>query len=143
MPSAHSAAEERKQIVQAVGLLEYISGQQSPTHRDKALNAVDVKWPGQMDCIDESKNTTTYLRFLDSSGLFRWHKVLTRVRRRNFIFQHWTGRILDINNKQEYAVDSWYFDNGHPPYTQKIGDWKRFRRFKKPTIKYLQRSVQL
>ena len=50
----------------------------------------------QMDCIDESTNSTTYLRILAGAGLLRWHRVEARVTRGFFIFG-WPHTTRDIH----------------------------------------------
>ena len=122
-PAATAAAQEREQIRHAIGWIEVLVGRQTPTHRDKGRNPYDVQWPGQLDCIDESLNTTTYLRLLQAEGLLKWHRVLDRVRRRTFVDQHWAGQIEQINTGKRYVVDSWFLDNGTLPYVQKLDDW--------------------
>jgi hypothetical protein len=45
------------------------------------------------------------------------------MRTRFIIAVHWTARIRDRGTQQVYAVDSWYFDNGHPAAVLAIEDW--------------------
>jgi hypothetical protein len=79
-----------------------------------------------MDCVDESTNTTTYLTMLLKDGLLKWHNVEDRATRGFFIFgwPHTTAVIRDTVTGQLYVVDSWFLDNGQPPYIQKLEDWR-------------------
>lgn len=119
-----TAATERRQIQQAIALLERLVGQQSGTWQDKPRNDGDSSEPGQLDCIAESINTTTYLELLAEEDLLVWHRVKQRKRRNPwFINIHWTAVIEDRTDEQHYAVDSWFFENGAPPMIQPLEDW--------------------
>lgn len=125
-PAARSPIEERQMIRRAIGLLEQIAGEQTPTYRDRGRNPIVDEWPGQMDCIDESTNTARYLELLQQRGLLHWHGVVERAYRAPFILdQHWAGQIVELQTGDHYAVDSWHLDNGNPPYIQAISDWHR------------------
>jgi len=123
-----SAQEERQRIKQAIAMLESIVGQYAPTYRDVGMN-----WPyeneelgnmpGQMDCIDESINTTTYLRLMETHGLIKYHKVLGRAYRKTLFNQHWAAEIVEMLDGQVYVVDSWFKDNGELPYLVKSEVW--------------------
>lgn len=120
---------ERARIRQTVMLMERFMGGRTPIHRDKGKNA-DPAIGGQMDCIDESRNTDAYLRVLNRYELLTWHRLHERVLRiRWVVFQHWGAQIEDIMTGQRYIVDSWYLDSGEPPYIQKLKDWKKKRPF--------------
>jgi hypothetical protein len=122
--SARSPAEERQQIRKAIALLEVQVGGITGTSRDLAKNVSGAGQPGQLDCISESKNTTTYLRLLSSDGLLQWHTVEERKLRHPWIVDlHWTAVIRDKSTDQRYAVDSWFLDNGQPPYIQPLDQW--------------------
>lgn len=122
--SARSPAEERQHIRKAIALLEVQVGGITGTSRDLAKNVSGAGQPGQLDCIAESKNTTTYLRLLSSDGLLQWHTVEERELRNPWIVDlHWAAVIRDKSTDQRYAVDSWFLDNGQPPYIQPLDQW--------------------
>jgi len=125
-----SPAGEREQIRQAIALLEREVGVIIGTWSDLARN---IRGDGrQLDCISESKNTTTYLQLLFNDGLLRWHDIDERQVRYPLIFDtHWTAVVLDRNSGQRYAVDSWFLDNGEPPYIQPLEDWLSGRRIER------------
>ena len=78
-----------------------------------------------MDCIDESVNTTSYLRLFETFGGLRWHRVSGRVVRSPYVFDlHWAGQLVERATQQHYAVDSWYLDNGGLPYIQPLDEWQ-------------------
>ena len=134
-PPADSAAAEREQIARAIGRMEQLVADFANTHHDKAGDFNGFTQPGsQLDCVDESINTTTYLTLFEQKGLLRWHRVLDRTVRHPWILDfHWTAVIEDRTTGVRYAVDSWYLDNGQPPYIQQLEDWQVKRRFPKQT----------
>lgn len=120
-----NAEAERRAISQAIGLFATFSGEQTPTHNDKGGNAHDDGVDGRMDCLDHSHNTTEYLKLLERHGWLKFHKVLERVMRAPYLVDdHWAGRIVETQTGQEYIVDSWFFDNGHPAAIFTLEDWK-------------------
>ncbi len=122
------APEERQRIREAVATMESIVGTYTPTYRDVGMN-----WPadsdgsslqpGQMDCIDESINTTTYLRLLEKEGLLKFHIVRDRAYRRSWLTQHWAAQVVETRNGNHYVIDSWFEDNGELPILVKGKVW--------------------
>lgn len=123
---------ERQSIRQAIAQMEQAAGHQTPTFRDRGGNNkfMNDAETGHMDCIDESTNTTNYLRLFERNGLLRKHRVRDRVSRSPYIFDfHWGAVIEELNSGQHYVVDSWHFDNGEPPVIQTLEDWLEKRDF--------------
>jgi hypothetical protein len=130
LPAAETPAEERQQIRRAIALLETEVGAITGTWRDLAKNVAGAGLPGQLDCISESKNTTTYLQLLSRHGLLRWHEVEERRSRQPWILNvHWSAVIRDLDTGRQYAVDSWFLDNGELPFIQPLEQWMAGRRF--------------
>ena len=123
---ATDAAGEREAISRIIGLFEIIAGQQTPTWADKGRNENDDGVNGRMDCIDESTNTTAYLRLLENRGWLRYHRVLDREKRAPLLVNdHWAARIIEERTGQEFAVDSWFFDNGRPAFIVPLEEWRK------------------
>ena len=126
--AAASPQEEREQIAQAIGKFETFVGLLTATSGDLGENAVSG-WDlsGQMDCIDESTNSTTYLRMLEKAGFLRWHRVEDRVTRGWFLFgwPHTTAVVSERESGKRWAIDSWFFANGHPPAIAPLEVWQR------------------
>jgi len=119
-----SPAEEREAIRQAIALLEDTVGAMTGTWRDLGGNVAGAGEAGQLDCISESRNTTTYLQLLYGDGLLQWHDIGKRRVRHTLIFNtHWTAVIIERNSGEHFAVDSWFLDNGQPPRIQPLDDW--------------------
>jgi len=84
--AAGSAHQERKQIAAAIAEFEQIIGVKTGTSQDKAGLFEHMGSPGQLDCIDESTNTSSYLRILQKQGLLKWHEPMDHGTRGFFIF---------------------------------------------------------
>jgi hypothetical protein len=119
-------SEERERIALAIGLFESLVGPKNGTSDDLGKNPFDAPHRprgGQLDCISESTNSTTYLKQLEKSGLLSWHSVEERAVRHRWLFAiHWTAVISDRNGVH-YAVDSWYGNNGEPAIVLPLEDW--------------------
>ena len=126
--AAATPAEERGQIAQAIGKFEEFVGVLTGTSGDLGENAISgLDLSGQMDCIDESTNSTTYLRILAKAGFLRWHRVEDRVTRGWFLFgwPHTTAVVSERESGKRWAIDSWFFANGHPPAVAPLEVWQR------------------
>lgn len=125
-PAAPDAMTERLNIKNAIGWMEVIIGRYTPTHRDLGgdLGNRDAQFPGQLDCIDESFNTTAYLQLFQNNDLLKFHKVVDRAYRRAIIDQHWAGQIEALDSGERWVVDSWFQNNGYLPYVQKTEKWE-------------------
>jgi hypothetical protein len=118
-------AKEREAIYLAIGLFEIIAGQQTPTWADKGRNVDDDGVDGRMDCLDESTNDTAYLRLLESKSWLKHHRVLEPVKRAPlWVNDHWAARIMEKQTGREFAVDSWFLDNGRPAFVVPLEEWR-------------------
>jgi len=122
--SATDAMAEKFAIRKAIALMEQFAGDTVGTSLDKAGNYPGYDLPKQQDCIDESTNTYQYLSALENLNWLKWHRVAPKKRRINWFISHWTAVIAENSTNQLFAVDSWYRDNGQPPYIQKLEDWQ-------------------
>ncbi len=126
-PAADSPERERTLIKKAVSRLEVMIGKKIHTSNDKGGNfeGMFVNEGFQMDCIDESSNTTTYLALMQKDNLLQWHQVQPTKTRGFFIFgmPHTTAVIKENQSDKVWAVDSWFFDNGVEPVILPISQW--------------------
>lgn len=130
---AQNANQERAHIAQAIQIFETDIGAQTGTSADlKGTFKPFIRNKGkplrfQQDCVDESTNTTIYLSVLYQKGWLQFHRVTQPQSRQPFIggnrWWHQSATIVDSNTSQRYAVDSWFEDNGAPPYIVKIEKW--------------------
>jgi hypothetical protein len=125
-PASSDAQDERARIAEAIARFEIIVGAITDTSDDRAENQFGKSWTSQMDCIDESTNTTTYLTMLAQAGLLRWHRVEDRVTRGWFLFgwPHTTAVVSEVKTGARWVVDSWFFENGKPPVIVPLELWK-------------------
>jgi len=123
--SIDSAAIEREVIKRAIALLEDMVGRLAGTSNDLAENAGGAR-EGQMDCIDESTNTTIYLTMMQSEGLLKFHQVSDIATRGYFItgWPHSSAVIKETASSQFYVVDSWFLHNGEQPYIIPLTEWQ-------------------
>ena len=117
---------ERQKIAQAIGMLEDLVGQKIGTSADLAGTFFNGSLTGQQDCNDEAINSTTYMRLLKANGLMPLHEI-EDMRTRNFFFTGWphsTAVMREIKSGERYAVDSWFYDNGHAATIVTFKQWK-------------------
>ena len=123
---AKNAAQERKRIAKAISMMEKFVGPLINTSNDKAYNFRGMLADGnQQDCVDESTNSTTYLTMMEQEGMLQFHKVRTTSTRGWFItgLPHTTAVIRDTKSGADYAVDSWFHDNGVEPEIIPLSLW--------------------
>ena len=124
--SDKNPAEEREQIQQAIGVFEHLVGEKTNTSADRGGNFEGFGHQGQMDCVDESTNTTVYLTMLQNQGLIEFHQVSSRTSRGIFSLQapHFTAVIREKETGNKFAVDSWFLENGKPPFIVPLAEWE-------------------
>ncbi|MCO6385666.1 hypothetical protein GTK01_01435 [Aliihoeflea sp. 40Bstr573] len=119
------AAAERQSIAEAVQIFENATTSRLGVADKPKSDLSQTGQHGQMDCIDESTNTRTFLRYLQSSGLVKHHEVQTNVTR-GVLFDgryfHATAVIRDKGG-QRWAVDSWYEPAGGAPDVMRLQEW--------------------
>ncbi|HSI45477.1 MAG TPA: hypothetical protein VK950_04820 [Methylophilus sp.] len=125
-PQAENSAQERTQIADAIGMLEDIVGTKIGTAADRAGTFGNGDYLHQQDCNDEAINSTTYMRLMQQAGLIRFHTVQD-TRTRKFFFTGWphsTAAIRENESQAEFAVDSWFYHNGHAATIVPLAQWK-------------------
>lgn len=124
---AASPEAERRAISDAVQYFEERSVQ-VVGGRDRAKSQIGpIFQPGQMDCIDESTNTQSLLKYLAVTGLLRHHKVEGNAARGfvvDFTLPHATAVIRDPSGRK-WAVDSWERPAGAAPDIMPLEEWVR------------------
>jgi hypothetical protein len=123
---AASPEAERVRIATAIAAMESVVGALTGTWRDYGGDVKGFARPGQMDCVDEANNSTTYLRMFARDGLLQWHSVGPIMKRGHLLWgiPHATAVIIDISTAEWWAVDSWFQDNGMPPYIVPYVTWQ-------------------
>jgi len=129
-PAPQNAEEERRSISRAISAFEVLAGEQAGTANDKGGTFRRMMADGtQLDCVDESLNTTIYLTLLDRKGLLKFHNVGAPEVRLPIIhagrWPHQTAIIIDKETQIPYAADSWFHDNGFPAEVVTLEKWKK------------------
>lgn len=123
-PRLRTASGEQRQIAAAIAIIEVEVGERAGTavHQRREPNGGD---PSQLDCIDESVNTWTYLTMLAADGLLNGYRVgsiehggslLSLDMRNTAVIEH------ELTGTQ-YAVDPWLVDAGVPPAILPLSTW--------------------
>jgi hypothetical protein len=112
--AAATPDEERRRIAAAVGDLERIIGAKIGTSSDRGGTFTAGGGTDQLDCVDETVNTTVFLTLMERDGLLTWHHTRGPAGRGTFIgsWPHQTAVVTEIATGREYAIDSWFHDNG-------------------------------
>lgn len=128
-----AADAERAALGKAVSWFERTVGLVVGTANDKPkgdfTGAYDLS---QLDCIDESTNTTAFLRLIESRGWLSQHRV-GRPKSRGFLFDgrypHNTAVVIDKASGEAWAIDSWIPANGELPEIKPIRVWLKEGQF--------------
>lgn len=129
-PPPASAAAERQSLSESLAWMEAYVGARNGTSADLPGSTAGTFQDGQMNCIDESLNLTTYLLVLEQDGLLHHHSVRPPTQRMNLAvakFPHWTAVIHETATGRDWSLDSYFHACGEPPEIQPLADWLRFR----------------
>jgi hypothetical protein len=118
---------ERQAMGEAIQYFETRLGPLVGSDKDKGgFDLTSSGIPGQMDCIDEASNSTSYLIYLQKHGLLSHHTVSSPVARGFFLdgrYPHATAVVKQTNGKHYFAIDSWVKDNGAFPVIMPLDKW--------------------
>ncbi|WP_078485405.1 hypothetical protein [Solemya velum gill symbiont] len=128
LPLAETPEQERSQIANAIAYLEVEVGKQINSLGDRGGNLKGFgSSSNQLDCVDESTNSTSYMRMMEKDGLFQFHRV-DKKRQHGFLiiggWPHSTAAIQETGSGKRWAVDSWFHDNGTKPDIVTMKKWK-------------------
>ena len=117
---------ERKAIATATKWFDVRVGPEAGTTRRVAYAGVrSDQGPEQMDCIDMSRNNTSFLLVLDQMGLLKHHKV-DPPRARGLLFDRWphaTAVMRETVSGRQWAIDNWTHKFGEGPDVMPLEDW--------------------
>lgn len=124
---AENAQIEREKIRTAIAEFERIVGHIAGTDSDVRGSFVKLGRK-QHDCVDESINTTTYMTLLQQNGLVEFHDIKAPSHRflRNGLpgWPHQTATLIERETGAKFVVDSWFRDNGYPPFVVPLKTWR-------------------
>ncbi len=123
---AKTAEVEREKIARTIGTFEKIVGPITSTQNDKA-GTFGQTGAGQLDCVDESTNTSVFMILLAEKGLIKFHTIEQPQVRYPLVsgrgWMHQTAVVRESKTGAEYAIDSWFDDNGADARIVPIKDW--------------------
>jgi hypothetical protein len=122
---ADSAVAERQQIGLAVAQLTLSAGRHAGLAVRQRRELINSKDPSQLDCVDETVNTTTYLTLLSRAGLLHWHRVGAPAHRGTLVTLDVanTPVLFENGSGKGFAVDTAFADPGLPPYIVPLETW--------------------
>ena len=124
---AKNAEQEREKIAKTSGIFEQVVGPITKTENDREGTFLETG-DGQLDCVDESTNTTVYMMMLKDAGLIRFHDIEQPQVRYPLLsgrgWMHQTAVVTDKKTGKQFAIDSWYEDNGRPAYVVPMEEWR-------------------
>ncbi len=126
-PDGHDSPEhERWRISKTIGLMENIIGPKVGTQHNRGRNKAGPPGTRQLDCIADMVNTTIYLLLLSGENLLRNHKVSAPAQMGplDLMFWHHTAVIEEKQTHKMFAVDPWFYDNGHPAAILPLDKWR-------------------
>ncbi|WP_232372307.1 hypothetical protein [Acuticoccus mangrovi] len=126
MGTPETADEERASIAKLIAWMETRVAEPVGSADDiGGLDLYNAGKAGQMDCLDEASNTTSYLMVANEAGLLRFHKVGGPVARGFFLdgrYPHATAVVVSERGTP-WAVDSWPNANGVEPDVMPLAIW--------------------
>ena len=126
---ADTPAGERRAVAYSIGWIETRVGKAIGTATDRAgMDFAASGDPTQMDCVDESTNTTSYMLVMQNNGLLKYHTVGTPFSKDQLWkgvagWTHWTAVLKENSGGQRWAVDSWIYANGENPAVVEVEKW--------------------
>jgi hypothetical protein len=126
-PRANNARAERRQISEAVAVMRMQVGAQTGTavhqwtHKDFQV-LPNLSDPTQLDCIDESVNTWTYMTLMERAGMFRFHEV-AKLSNAGSLYDPRNTAVLKEKGGDYFAIDPSLVDAGVPPPVIPLASW--------------------
>lgn len=124
-PQAENAPAERGQVAAAVALLERLVGPRTGTWVHQRHSRWNYGDPTQLDCIDNSINTWTYLTMFAHDDLLHYHKVAGLAHRGTlFTLDFSNAAVLEqTDDGEQFTVDPWLAETGVPPPVYPLDMW--------------------
>jgi hypothetical protein len=123
-PGKKSAEAERGALATAIAWFDRRVGPEAgTTKRIARAGAMTESGPGQMDCIDTSRNTTSYLIVLDQLRLLRFHQIEAPVARGFVWSPHATAVLVEAKSGEKWAFDNWTRKYGEKPDVMPLEKW--------------------
>lgn len=121
-----TAEAEREKIATAISTMEKYISHLIGTEEDQAKAPIFKNSDYELDCIDETVNTSKFLRFLSEDNLLKYHRIGRPAYRgigTNFMYPHNTATIIDIATNEIFVVDSYVYKNATRPDIRPLNNW--------------------
>lgn len=124
-----TAKAERIKIGKAIALMEKYTGELAGTKQDLPKAPIIRKSFQELDCIDETVNTTKYLSFLKEAGFLKFHEVGEPVFKGmlNGAYPHNSASVIEIETDTVFVIDSYIYKNGAQPNIRGLDNWLQYR----------------
>ncbi len=125
--SFKSAEAERTALAKVIGSVEKLAGEKSGTSGDLPQARGKREDDFQMDCIDETANHHLYMKFIRNADLLKYNVYERAVHRGYFVDGAWPHNsvaVRDLKTNELFVFDSFYKENGRPPYVIPLKEWK-------------------
>lgn len=132
-----SPEQERRKIAQAVAKMERLTAGLAGTQHDLAKAPIIKKSDYELDCIDETVNTTHYLTFFEEADLFQFHNVGSPAFKGFFVngvYPHNTATVIEKKTGDIFVIDSYIYANGKEPVVRSLNDWMKTRVFEREAL---------
>ena len=126
---ADTPFEERRAVAYAIAWMYVYTGKLVGTIADRpGMDYNGSGDPTQMDCVDHSTNTTSFLLVLEHNNFLKYHTVGRPFAKGNILkgtdhWPHWTAILIEKTNTQRWAVDSWVYAIGENPIVVQAEKW--------------------
>jgi len=124
-PQAADATAERDRVARAVETLDLLVARHTGTAVQQRRDWINRGDPSQVDCVDHTVNTVTYLRLFYDARLLHWNHPGEPAHRGSII--GWdvanTAVLVENESNRGYSIDTALGDVGLPPYVIPIEQW--------------------
>jgi hypothetical protein len=78
-----------------------------------------------MDCVDHSRNDTTFLVYIQQQGWLNYHQIGEIVWRNPLLINlHYASHIIETSSMKSWVVDTWFLDFGELATVISYEKWK-------------------
>lgn len=127
---AKDAAAERLKIGKAIALMETYTGKLAGTENDLPKAPYIRQSYQELDCVDETINTSKYLTFLSDAKFLKFHFIGVPAFKGGLIngkYPHNTATVVETATGEVFVIDSYIFANGMEPNIRDLDNWRQYR----------------
>lgn len=108
---------ERAFFAEAIAVLEKATSEAAGVKDDRvSIDFSGAGDPGQLDCVDEATNSTSFLLILGTYGMVRFHRIRKPLWKGGVLrWTHYMAIVVDTKTGVDYAIDSGVTKTGGKP----------------------------